>query len=67
MIHEITYPEYCVIMDEVGGNINQTGDGDVGTEKYFCETGRIPQEKVSKNNKHFTLLGLTLLTSTPLM
>ena len=65
--HEITHPEYCVVMDEVGGNINQTGDGDVGTEKYLCEKGRIPQEKVSKNNKHFTLLGLTLLNGAPLM
>ena len=54
-------------MDEVGGNIDQTGDGDVGAERYLCEKGRIPQEKVSKNNKHFTLLGLTLLTGAPLM
>ena len=54
-------------MDEVGENINQTGDGDIGTEIYLYERGVIPQEKVSKNNKHFTLLGLTLLTGQPLM
>ena len=53
--------------DEVGWNINQTGDGDVGTEKYLCEKVQIPQEKVSKNNEHFTLIGLTLLTSAPLL
>ena len=65
--HQITHPEYCVVMDEVGGNINQTGDGDVGTEMYLCERGNIPQGKVSKSNKHFTLLGLTLLNGVPLM
>ena len=39
MTHEITHPEYCIVMDEVRGNINQTGDGYVGTEKYLCEKG----------------------------
>ena len=67
MAHEITNPEYCVIMDEVDGNVHQTGDGDVGTEVYLREKGRIPQEKISKNNTHFMLLGLTLLSGQPLM
>ena len=54
-------------MDEVGGNIHMTGDGDIGGEQYLCEKGTIPQMKTSKGDKHFTLLGLTLLSGDALM
>ena len=63
--HKITHPEYYVIMYEVGGDTNQTGDGDVGIEKYLCEKVKFARKSKQKN-KHFTLLGLTLLTGTPL-
>ena len=28
--HELTDPDYCIVLDEVGGNINQKGDGHIG-------------------------------------
>ena len=65
--HRLNHPEYCVVLDEVGGNINMKGDGHIGGETYLCEPGVIPQQKSSRADKHFTLLGLTLLTGEPLM
>ena len=60
--HSLEYPGYCVVMDEVGRNINMKGDGHIGREMYLCELGMIPQHKSSRADKHFTLLGLMLLT-----
>ena len=54
-------------MYEFGGNINLQGDGHIGKETLLCELDVIPQEKSSRNDKHFTLLGLTLLSGEPLM
>ena len=34
--HDLIHPDYFVVMDEVGGNINMKGDGHIGGEKYFC-------------------------------
>ena len=28
--HDITNPDYCLVLDEVAGNINKKGDGNVG-------------------------------------
>ena len=63
----ITHPEMVIMADEVGANTSQKGDGHVGGERYICGKGKVPQKKASKKDKHFTLLGLTLLTGDPLM
>ena len=60
--HILRHPEYCVVLDEVGGNINMKGDGHIGGEMYLCEPGVILEQKSSRADKHFTLLGLTLLS-----
>ena len=60
--HELTHPDYCIVMDQVEVNINVKGDGRIGGEKYFAEASVIPQKKSSRNNKYFALLDLTLLT-----
>ena len=65
--HQMDQPEYCVVMDEVGGKINMQGDGYIGGETFLCELGVIPQDKSSRNNKHFTLLGINLLSGEPIM
>ena len=65
--HRLCHPEYCLVLDEVGGNINMKGDGHIGGEMYLCEPGVIPQQKSSRADKHFTTLGLTLLNGPPLM
>ena len=55
-------PEMCLVVDEVGSNISQRGDGHVRGKKYCCEFGSIPQNKASHNDRHFTCLGFTALS-----
>jgi hypothetical protein len=64
---EITHPDMCIAMDEVGSNTSQKGDGHVGGKKFICGKDYIPRLKASKKEKHFTLLGLTTFTGSPLM
>ena len=59
--HDLVRPEMCIVMDEVGGNTSQKGDGNNGGELKVCATGMVPQQKISTRDKHWTLLGLTSL------
>ena len=54
-------------MDEVGGNINQKGDGNIEGQLQLCEIDKTPQQKVSSRDKHYTILGLTILSSEPII
>ena len=65
--HSLKYPDYCVVMDEVVGNINMKGDGHIGGDMYHNKAGVIVQQKVSRNDKNFTLCGLTLLNGKPIV
>ena len=65
--HHLTHPEMCLVVDEVGSNISQRGDGHVRGRKYCCERGSIPQNKSSYNDCHFTCLGFTALTGEPVL
>ena len=58
---EIMSPEMCVDADEVGGNASRKNDGKIGGERWLCEVGTIAQRKISTKNKHYTVLGITLL------
>ena len=58
--YELMHPGMCLVVDKVGSNISQTGDGHIAGTKYCCEHGTIPNNKVSHNDRHFTLLGLQL-------
>jgi hypothetical protein len=57
----------CVVMDKVGCNINMTKDGHVNGTRFIIDKNDEAKLKASKKEKHFTCLGLTLLTGTPLM
>ena len=65
--HDLIRPEMCIVMDEVGGNTSQKGDGNKGGEKFIVPKGMIPQLKANAQDKHFTLLGLTTLGGDPVM
>jgi hypothetical protein len=67
MHDQITHPEFCLVGDEVGGNTSQKGDGHVGGKKYVCQKGYVPQQKASKKEKKFTVIGLTNLKGEPVM
>ena len=43
--HNITHPDYVIVMDEVGGDTNQKGDGNIGGELMMCERGKTQQKK----------------------
>ena len=65
--HDLIHPEMCIVMDEVGGNTSQKGDGNNGGELHVCAKDMVPQQKASTKDKHFTLLGLTALNGDPVM
>ena len=66
--YELIHPEMCLVVDEVGSNISQRGDGHIAGKKYCCEKGYgVPQNKSSINDRHFTLLGFTALTGEPVL
>ena len=65
--YKLTHPEMCLVVDEVGANLNQKDDGHVGGQKFMCEVGAIPQMKVSTKDKHFTLMGFTSLSGEAVM
>ena len=52
----------CLVTDQVGGNISQKGDGLIGGELLLTEPGQVAQQTTLTKDKHYTLLGLTLLT-----
>jgi len=54
-------------MDEASDSINMKGDIHIGGEMYLTEVGVIGQQKYSRNEKYFTLCGLTLLNEEPRM
>ena len=64
-IHKIDHPKMCLVVDEVGSDLSQKGDGHIGGVKYVFKKGTIPQNKVQNTDKHFTLLGFTALTGEP--
>jgi hypothetical protein len=64
---KLTRPEMCIVMDEVGCNINMTKDGHVNGTKFVVDKNDEAKQKASKKEKHFTCLGLTLLSGAALM
>ena len=65
--HNILRPDMILVMDEVGSDTSQKGDGSIGGEKLVCEKGTTPKENCSTKSKHWTLIGLTALDGTPVM
>jgi len=65
--HDIIHPEMCLVVDEVGSNLSQKGDGHIGGQKFVCERGTIPQCKVQHKENHFTTLGFTALSGDPVL
>ena len=49
--HDFTYPEMCIVMDKVGGNTGQKGDGQIGDELLVCAKGMVPQKRVNTSDR----------------
>ena len=66
--YQLIHPEMCLVVNEVGSNISQQWDGHIAGKKYCCEKGcGVPQNKSSINDRHFTLLDVTVLTGKPVL
>ena len=65
--HDLIHPDMCVVSDKVGGNISMKGDGHIGETKLICEKGTVVQRKISNKEKHFTVMGFTLLSGQSLI
>jgi hypothetical protein len=64
---KLNHPDMCVVMDEVGCNINMTKDGHVNGTRFVVDKNDEAKQKASKKEKQFSCLGLTLLSGEPLM
>jgi hypothetical protein len=60
-------PDMCVVLDEVGCNLNMTKDGHTGGTKFVVGKDIEAKTKATKREKHFTCLGLTALSGEPIM
>ena len=54
--HQILHPDWCLIGNKTGGNLNVKGDGQVGGEKFLTGQGFVPQAKASATNHHFAVI-----------
>ena len=64
---EITHPEWILFGDEVGTDISQKDDGNVGGQKFVAKKGSRANIKASHKDGRFTLIGLTAATGDPVM
>ena len=65
--YHLTHPQNCLVVDEVGSDTSQKGDGHAGGAKYLCGRGGIPYQQSAMNDKHFTMLGFTALNGDPVL
>ena len=53
---QFNLPQCCLVIDEVGGDLNMMNDGFIGGKKYLCRTGDTAKMNVTKKSRKFTLL-----------
>ena len=64
---DFTFPQCCIVMDEVGGDLNMMNDGFIGGKKFLCRTGDTAKMNATKKTRKFTLLGVTNMIGDPIM
>ena len=64
---EITHPEWILFGDEVGTELSQKDDGNVGGQKFVVGKGCIPNISSSHADSRVTVIGLTAATGDPVM
>ena len=65
--HDLIHPDWCLVGDEVGGNISMKGDGNAEERLYLAPKGRVAYRKFCKADWKFTLIWLTSLNGQPVM
>jgi hypothetical protein len=64
---KLNCPDMCVMLDEVGCNLNMAKDGHTGGTKFVVGKDMEAKTKATKREKHFMCLGLTALSGGPIM
>jgi hypothetical protein len=59
MQYSLLYPEYLVMVDEVGEHIFQKGDSNAGGQNFMVVNDMRVQVRNSFKDNHFTVLGFT--------
>jgi hypothetical protein len=67
MQYSLLHQEYLVMVDEVGENISQKGDGNTGGQKFTVANEMRAQVRNSFKDNHFTVLGFTASNGQPTM
>ena len=65
--NNVTDPDWVLVMDEVGGNTSQKGDGKVGEELQLRERGKVATRTINTKDKHHTLLSITAIYGKPII
>jgi hypothetical protein len=65
--YSLLHPEYLVMVDKVGENISQKGDGNTGGQHYMVASDMRAQVQNSFKDNHFTILGFTAANGHPTM
>jgi hypothetical protein len=65
--YSLLNPEYLVMVDEVGENISQKGDGNAGRQNFMVANDMRAQVRNSFKDNHFTVLGFTAANGHPSM
>ena len=65
--HYLIYPEWCLVGNEVGGNISMKGDSYAGGRLNLAPKRRVTYRKFYKADRKITLIGLTSLDGHPVM
>lgn len=64
---QLDFPQCCIVMDEVGADLNMLNDGAIGGTKFISRKGNIAKMNATKKSKRFTTLGLTNLCGDAIM
>ena len=64
---QFNLPQICLVMDEVGGDLNMMNDGHFGGKKFLTRKGDVAKINSTKKSKRFNVLGVTNLSGAPIM
>ena len=64
---EVTHPQWILFGDEVGTDISQKDDGNVGGQRFITQKGTRANIKSSHKDGKFTTIGLTAASGEPVM
>ena len=65
--NKLCHPEWCLVGDEVGGNLFMKGNSHADGRNLLTTTESAPYSQASHAEKRFTMIGLTALDGSPIL